>query len=378
MFLAFGSGVIPSGAIVFLRSPRLSVFSILSSASGHRREPALAEQIHFDQAQRFDGVHVVLRDDNSFRSAFEWEVLRQTAARQSPFRTDECPDAEARHRASALLAKSFSRVLSSTGRSRHSGKLRIACKMSRTGRCGSRLVKRFTSMGGTPEDFCDFAHGKAGMHRDEASDHRHVRPLPGRRYMWPLRSVSFTPALVYVIEQLIRVALRKYQCQCPGNRRAARSKNARNKAPSATGTRAKCQDNTSPSNSPPTRAPLQESRAVSLLPRCPTPAKRRFESPLLDDAQLIRLAAKALPTSPACKFVARLQNTTSTNRKMVSRLRHGNVGRTSLPSSSSRLQRSVISSVARSSSGWSGNNRFISPYGLNHASAVVISALLDS
>src|SRR5271169_270751 len=35
----------------------------------HRRKPALTKQIHLDQSERFDGIHVVLRHDNSFRRA---------------------------------------------------------------------------------------------------------------------------------------------------------------------------------------------------------------------------------------------------------------------------------------------------------------------
>src|SRR5437762_1588026 len=37
----------------------------------HGSEAALAEQIHFDEPEIFDGVHVVLRDDDAFCGAFE-------------------------------------------------------------------------------------------------------------------------------------------------------------------------------------------------------------------------------------------------------------------------------------------------------------------
>src|SRR6266853_873936 len=38
----------------------------------HRRESALAEQIHFYQSECFDIIHVVLRDDDAFCGALQW------------------------------------------------------------------------------------------------------------------------------------------------------------------------------------------------------------------------------------------------------------------------------------------------------------------
>src|SRR5216110_4089718 len=105
--------------------------------------------------------------------------------------------------------------------------------------------------------FCHFAHGEPRVHGDEVCDHR---------------DMLFAPVFVHIIEQLV-AARRKYQCQCPGNRHAARSKNVRSTAPTATGTHAKFPGNTSPWNSPPTRAPPRESRAAVPPSRCPTRAE---------------------------------------------------------------------------------------------------------
>ena len=44
---------------------------------GHGSEAALAEQIHFDEPEIFDGVHAALRDDNPFCGAFERRQARQ-------------------------------------------------------------------------------------------------------------------------------------------------------------------------------------------------------------------------------------------------------------------------------------------------------------
>src|SRR5208282_1355946 len=45
----------------------------------HRGEPALAEQVHLDQAEGFDGVHIILRDDDALGGAFQRDKMRQRA-----------------------------------------------------------------------------------------------------------------------------------------------------------------------------------------------------------------------------------------------------------------------------------------------------------
>jgi len=53
-------------------------FDVVESKS-HGGEAALAKQIHLDKSERFDGVHVVLRDDDALRRALQRDEMRQRA-----------------------------------------------------------------------------------------------------------------------------------------------------------------------------------------------------------------------------------------------------------------------------------------------------------
>jgi hypothetical protein len=165
-------------------------------SEGHGGEAALAEKIHLDEAEGFDGVHVILRDDDAFGSTLERNELRERT------RGDDCAAGMNAEMARSVvktqsdLKDGFPRLVVD-GKIAAFGKILDGLKNFAHRTIGKTAGEAIDFSGRDAKGFCDFADGKASVHGDETADHRDSGPLPG------LRNVRLAPFGVDVIEEFV-------------------------------------------------------------------------------------------------------------------------------------------------------------------------------
>ena len=149
---------------------------------GHGGEAALAEEIHLDEAKSFDGVHVILRDDNALGGALEGDEIGERlrgddrAAGMNAEMTWGVVEAQ------GDLENGFPRLVVD-GEIAAFGEAADGLQDFAHGTMRKALGEAIDFAGRDAKDFGDFADGEACVHGDKAANHGHVSPLPGLRYV---------------------------------------------------------------------------------------------------------------------------------------------------------------------------------------------------
>src|SRR5579885_2471870 len=166
----------------------------------HGGEAALAEEVHLDEAEGFDGVHVVLRDDDALGGAFERDKLRERARGDDRAARMNAEMARGVVEAQSDLENSFPGLVVD-GQAAALREIADSLQNFAHGAMRKAFGEAVHFAGRNAEDFGNFADGEASVHGDETSDHCYAGPFLGPSCMSSLRRLRpmcLLPRLCYL------------------------------------------------------------------------------------------------------------------------------------------------------------------------------------